>query len=115
MRKVLLVEDNEDIALIVTKKIEEHYEVRWIKSGLDLVSHLRTRESADAVILDLMLPGRNGHELLNAIGTFLPMAKVFIFSSHAEYAERIPPHLIEGFFLKSDMDKMIETLRRVVP
>lgn len=62
--QVLVVEDERDIAALVAYHLtREGYRVRTAADGreaLDAVAH----ERPDLVLLDLMLPGLSGHEVL---------------------------------------------------
>lgn len=116
-RKILLIEDNEDIAHLLIERLEKKdFSVKHIKNGLDVVSHLMKKEIAPhAIILDLMLPGRTGYELLGTVKSACPYAKVFIFSAHREYQYQMPPEIAENFFCKTDgFDKLIDAIESAV-
>jgi DNA-binding response OmpR family regulator len=58
--RVLVVEDEEDIAFPLVRTLErEGYEVRWVESGNKALLELK-RETADVIILDLGLPDMDG-------------------------------------------------------
>jgi DNA-binding response OmpR family regulator len=109
-KKILIVEDNTDLSLILKKRFEiSGYEADVLIGGLDVVKRLSERANPpDAIILDLMLPGRTGYELINGIKSVWPWMKVFIFTSHDEYRYKIPSRFIDGYFIKTDgSDKLI--------
>jgi len=61
--KILLVEDDKKIAAVVTRGLEaEGFSVEVAFDGKDGV-WLATEGSYDLIILDIMLPGRNGYEI----------------------------------------------------
>lgn len=114
VKKVLVVEDDEDVATVLTKQLAmEAYAVTRVGSGLEALSCLCKKENEPhALILDLMLPGRSGVELLNAVKSMWPLTKIFIFSAHEEYAHLFPKGEIEGFFPKTKgVDKLLAALR----
>ncbi len=114
MKKILVVEDNEDIAHFLVEKLKkENYSTQLLNNGLEVVEYLLKKEFIpDAVILDLMLPGRSGYELLNTIKSVCPDVKIFIFSAHREYEGRIPDESAEGFFCKTDgINKLVNALK----
>lgn len=64
---VLLVEDEETIALALEYMIRKRgYRCQWVNNGDDAVKAIEDGRP-DAVILDVMLPGRNGYELCQLI------------------------------------------------
>jgi chemotaxis family two-component system response regulator Rcp1 len=73
---ILLVEDNPADVRLVREALAEGEvpaNLDWVHSGEEAVAHLRygvaaAKESAtDLVLLDLNLPGMNGHEVLSLI------------------------------------------------
>ncbi|HNV87007.1 MAG TPA: response regulator [Candidatus Omnitrophota bacterium] len=116
-KKVLVIEDNEDIADILFKRLElAGYLPELVKNGIEAISKLLKNEfGPQAVILDLMLPGRMGYDLLNTIKSTWPDTKVFVFSAHKEYRGRIPTESISGFFCKTDgIDQLITAVQTAV-
>jgi len=118
MKKVLVIEDNEDIADILLKRLDlAGYSTQWVKNGLEAITQLLKNEfgGPQAVILDLMLPGRMGYDLLNTIKSTWPDTSVFVFSAHKEYRSRIPPETISGFFCKTDgIDQLVTAVQNAV-
>lgn len=65
--RLLIVEDEEDLRSILKKKLmKEHYTVDDCGNGLDALDYI-TMADYDGIILDIMLPGLNGLELLKKI------------------------------------------------
>ncbi len=75
--EILLIEDNPADARLVQEALADgdvQARLRWLASGEEALNYLRhngeyanTRTSPDLVLLDLNLPGLNGHEVLAAI------------------------------------------------
>ena len=60
MRKLLIVDDEEKIRLIITKYAEfEGYEIKEAENGMDAVKMCRN-EDFDLIILDIMMPELDG-------------------------------------------------------
>jgi len=75
---------------------------------------LKNDVGPDAVILDLMLPGKNGMDLLCSLRSKWPQAKIFIYSAFNEYKNKLDFYEahISAFFCKSDgMEKLIEAIK----
>lgn len=79
--KVLLVDD-EDRFRETTKKILEHegFKVILARSGPEALATLP--ENPDVVVLDIKMPGMDGHETLEKIKTQLPDLPVIMLTGH---------------------------------
>jgi len=68
LRRVLLVEDEPDIEIVVRLSLETigHLEVLWCAAGT-LASEVAAREQPDLILLDVMLPDRDGLQVLHAL------------------------------------------------
>ncbi len=78
MSRILLVEDEQHLANGLRFNLEaEGYEVKIVSDGeTALGSLLQTPQQYDAVVLDVMLPGKDGFEVateLRAAGQFVPV------------------------------------------
>lgn len=64
MSRILLIEDNEDLAFGLQRTLEfEGHEVDVCGDGIEGLEHAR-RATPDLVVLDLMLPGASGFDVL---------------------------------------------------
>lgn len=64
MKKILIVEDDTNINnLIKELLVQNHYEVVSAYSGTEAISILE-KENVDLILLDLMLPGLNGEDII---------------------------------------------------
>lgn len=66
MARILLIEDNNDIQEILYSLLSEDHEVLQAFSGTEGL-RLFQQESIDLVLLDIMLPGENGDQVLEEI------------------------------------------------
>ncbi|WP_312027358.1 response regulator transcription factor [Paenibacillus typhae] len=67
-QRVLLIEDDEDISTMVSSYlVKEGYEVEQVFDGAAAERKARSGEVYDLVLLDLMLPGRSGMDVLQSI------------------------------------------------
>jgi two-component system, OmpR family, alkaline phosphatase synthesis response regulator PhoP len=95
--KVLLIEDNLDLAAGLEYNLRlEGYEVRIAEDGRDGLAAARGW-SPDLVILDLMLPGLDGYEVLRSIRAAGDAVPVIILSARGEEADKV-----RGFRLDAD-------------
>ena len=95
--RILVVEDNTALAEGIEYNLKlEGYEVKIAESGTDAIS-MAESWNPELVILDLMLPGVDGYQVLRSIrgrGSHIP---VIILSARGEEADKV-----RGFRLNAD-------------
>ena len=97
MTKVLVVEDNPGLAEGIAYNLRhEGYESRIAEDGHTGLDAVRTWDP-DLVILDLMLPGIDGYQVLEAIRKDGNRVPVLILTARAEEADKV-----RGFRLDAD-------------
>lgn len=95
--RILLVEDNADLADGLRYNLErEGYEVRIAADGPAGLAEAR-RWQPDLILLDLMLPGMSGFDVLNSIRSAGSRVPVIIVSARGEEADKV-----RGFRLDAD-------------
>src|SRR5437016_8352600 len=87
--RVLVVEDEKKVAKALREGLEaEHYDVRVVSSGEEgffLVNH----EAFDCVVLDLMLPHRDGLEILATLRKCSVQTPVLILTAKDTIDDRV--------------------------
>lgn len=106
MRKILIVEDDAMIAEIYQKKFSESgFEVRMAENGEKVLDMLK-KETVELVLLDLVMPGMDGFEVIENLrkGNYDQNIKIIVFSnlSQKEDKERAAELGANGFIVKSD-------------
>ncbi len=110
---ILVVEDNDDLADGLVYNLElEGYEVTRAARGDEALDHARERPP-DLVILDLMLPGPDGFQVLRTLRAEGLDAPVLILSAKGEESDKV-----QGFRLRADQYvtkpfRLLELLARV--
>ncbi len=80
--KVLVVDDNEMVCLLLDEVLGEvGYKVTTVQNGEDALDQFR-REPFPLVLLDLVLPGISGNEVLRHIKQEYPKTDVVMITSH---------------------------------
>ena len=96
-RSILIVEDNETLALGLRTSLEvEGYKVDCVSDGNDALTWLEQR-NPDLIVLDLMLPGLNGFEVLRRYRGRGGAAAVLILSARDQEVDKV-----QGFRIGAD-------------
>jgi DNA-binding response OmpR family regulator len=87
--EILVVEDEEGIADFLSRGLRaEGYEVTVVGDGI-AGERLALSGAADLIVLDRMLPGRDGIDVLSAIRERKPTLPVIMLTAKAEVADRV--------------------------
>ena len=87
--RILVVEDEPDLNDVIVKKLEsEHYAVDWCMNGDEALDYINCAEY-DAVILDIMLPGINGLEVLRKIRFQSNKTPVLLLTARDSIEDRV--------------------------
>ena len=89
MARVLLIEDEPGIVDFVRRGLEaEGFAVEAALDGIE-GERLALSDSFDAVVLDLMLPGRGGLEILGSLRRAKPTLPVIVLTARGEIEDRV--------------------------
>lgn len=85
---VLIVEDEADLSSVVDKYLlAANYQTRVIDNGLEVIDWVRAN-SPDLILLDLMLPGKDGLTLCKEIRDFSDVP-IIIMTARVEEVDRL--------------------------
>jgi two-component system response regulator BaeR len=88
MAHILIVEDEEKLAKIMADYLQQAgYQTSILLDGLDVINTIKTR-SIDLVLLDLMLPGKDGLTLCQELREFSDIA-IIILTARVEEIDRL--------------------------
>ena len=87
--RILLVEDEPGIVDFVRRGFEaDGFEVQTAPDGIQ-GERLALTDGFDAIVLDLMLPGRGGLEVLAAVRAAKPEVPVIVLTARGEIEDRV--------------------------
>lgn len=87
--RLLVVEDNKDLAKALRAILEKnHYSVDVVHNGLDGVIY-GLSDNYDALILDVMLPGKNGFEVLKEIRAEQRKIPILMLTARSSVSDKI--------------------------
>lgn len=89
MKRILLVEDEAAFALGVTDRLKaEGYEVEWAQTGTEGFRSGVAR-AFDLVLLDLMLPGKNGFDICRDLRAEGVRTLILMLTARGEVVDRV--------------------------
>ena len=87
--RLLLAEDEHSLAKALVKILElNHYAVDAVDNGLDALSYLQSADY-DAAILDIMMPGMDGLEVLREIRRSKKDLPIILLTAKSEVEDRV--------------------------
>lgn len=87
--RILVVEDEEKVAAFIARGLEEHtYQVEVVHSGEDALRRLDAQDF-DTVVLDLMLPGMSGLEVVRELRRRRQETPVLALTARGELEDRV--------------------------
>jgi DNA-binding response OmpR family regulator len=118
--RVLLIEDEPGIVDFVRRGLEaEGFAVEAAVDGIE-GERLAMSDSFDAVVLDLMLPGRGGLEILGSVRRAKPTLPVIVLTARGEIDDRVAgldagavDYLVKPFSLAELVARVRAQLRAV--
>ncbi|NNJ28396.1 response regulator transcription factor [Lacrimispora defluvii] len=117
--RILLVEDEPDLNGLIVRKLKlENYTVDSCLNGLDALDYLET-EYYDAVILDTMIPGVSGMELVKKVRSQGKKTPILLMTADDTALDRginselqVDEYLLKPFALQELLTKVRAMLRR---
>lgn len=89
MSRILVVEDEPGIAMALEDDLTlEGHQVEVTGDGLDAIRRARS-ESFDAILLDVMLPGKDGFEVCRALRRHGVQTPILMLTARAQEAEKV--------------------------
>ena len=89
MSRILIVEDEPAIALALEDDLSlEGYQVAVVHDGIEAVKRARA-EPFDAILLDVMLPGKDGFEVCRELRRSRVRTLILMLTARAQEAEKV--------------------------
>ncbi|HIJ55636.1 MAG TPA: response regulator [Deltaproteobacteria bacterium] len=81
--RVLLVDDEKDFADILAKRLEvRDFYVTCVYNGDDAIARIQS-EGYDVVVLDVLMPGKSGLDILKEMKAINPLMHIIMLTGHA--------------------------------
>ncbi|ARP87964.1 response regulator transcription factor [Bordetella genomosp. 9] len=117
--RILLVEDNADLGDAIESKLRASgHSVEWVRDGETALRWIRL-EAWDALVLDIMLPGKSGFDVIRELRASGVEAPVLVITARAEIEDKIDmldlgadDYLVKPFDLRELEARLRALLRR---
>ena len=119
MVRVLLAEDDADAAAFIERGLVElGHVVTHVSNGVDAL-HLGTTENFDAIVLDRMMPGADGLDVLRRLRSVAVRTPVMVLTAKGGIADRVDgldagadDYLVKPFALAELVARLNALMRR---
>lgn len=117
--RILVVEDEQKLAGFIRKGLEEHGYAVTVSHDGDKAYMLTRDESYDLIVLDIMLPGRDGLSILKCLRDRKNTVPVVLVTARSEANERVQglnlgadDYITKPFFMDELLARIQAVLRR---
>ncbi|KKT20614.1 MAG: Two component transcriptional regulator, winged helix family [Parcubacteria group bacterium GW2011_GWB1_43_8] len=118
--KILIIDDDEFLLdMYAVKFKEEGFEVDTARGGKEALDKIKGGTSPEVVLLDVVMPGMDGFELLGTIRkeNLIPSSKIIILSNlgqkeHLEKGNSLgaADYIVKAYFTPSEVVKKVNTV-----
>ena len=99
---IVVADDNKEICDLIIDIFEElGYEVNAVYDGYELIAYLE-KNNPSVIILDLMMPGKDGLSIFNTLKQVSPYSRIIIYTGYQEYEDSVYARTADRFVLKGD-------------
>jgi two-component system response regulator TctD len=117
--RILLVEDNEDLGEAIDKRLRSTgHSTEWVKDGNDVLA-AASGDDFDAVVLDLMLPNRDGISLIAELRKQKFNSPILVITARSEIDDKVSlldlgadDYLVKPFDLRELEARLRALMRR---
>ena len=124
-RRILVVDDNEDVRLLVTNWLSGSYDIESAIDGNECISKIKSGKVYDLIFLDVMMPGPKPGDLVESIVKYLPKIKIIyltaveMFSPTEEQEKKgylpVITEAVKGYLVKPvDKTQLINKINEVM-
>jgi len=114
-KQIVIADDNRELSdLIVDIMKQEGYDTSQVYDGYELISFLE-KNNPSLVILDLMMPEKDGISILDTIRQLVPNLKVVIYTGYQEYEKSVYARSADKFIVKGgSITELINAIKDLI-
>lgn len=109
--KIVIADDNREICELVSEILSgSGYNVECVFTGYELLGHLENN-SPNVIILDLMMPEKDGMSIIGTIKELSPYSKIIIYTGYQEFEKSVYARSVDRFLVKgTNIDTLLEAV-----
>lgn len=109
--KVVIADDNKEMCeLVIDILADKGYEVDSVYNGYELLSYLESHNPS-VIILDLMMPEKDGLSILNTLKQVSPYSRIIIYTGYQEYEKSVYARTADRFLVKGgSIEELIDAV-----
>ena len=105
--EVLVADDNPKIRQTLKDiLVEKGYSVNTVNDGYELLGYIKNK-SPNVLVLDLIMPQKDGIEVFSAIRRISPDTKIIIYTAFQKYEYSLYAQTADKFLLKSESPELL--------
>ena len=115
MKRILIVDDEENIRFLYKEELEEEgFVVELAKNGEEALQKLSLFKP-DLITLDIKMPGMNGIETLKRIRDLERQIPIIMCSAYGEYKQDLATWASDAYIVKcADLTELKNTIRKLL-
>ncbi|MCK5450220.1 MAG: response regulator [Candidatus Omnitrophica bacterium] len=113
-KNIVIADDNQDLCMAITDVLQEvGHMVHAVNNGYELLSYLENNNPS-IVILDLMMPEKDGISIISTIRHLVPHSRIIIYTGHQEYEHSVYARTADHFLVKGgNIDNLIDIVGKL--
>lgn len=102
-KKIVVADDNRDLCDVLKAILEgEGYSVDLAYDGFSLIAYLKDTQDVDAVILDLVMPDKDGTSIFETVRSISPASKLIVYTGYSDYSHSVFAREADAFINKTE-------------
>jgi len=115
-KKVVIADDNKELCEVLQSILEgEGYSVDLVYDGFSLLAYLKDTQDVDAIILDLVMPDKDGTSIFDTVRSVSPASKLIVYTGYSDYNHSVFAREADAFINKTEgAERIIKVLKELL-